>query len=232
MSEHHRAATGKASPDSSTFSRRAFVRTSVVGGAAAALLAAELSPALADSKQSSTATSSPELVDAGAGMHAGPGTLQMMGVATVAADLVSCSVAQMGLDLTQVEALQSAMGSVLGSMLGRGFSGPFAMLMYSLDVTSYDISRSSGVIRAKGTLRSITKVGGSMIEDAKSPYLCVATDGSRSGQPDSFYLSFTTPFWSTSANPIATPSQYVSGWSQFGGNLIVGEVSIASLRKG
>lgn len=214
---------GESSGKNST--RRAFMRTSVVGGAAAALVGAGLSPVLAGS---AAAASGPQLVDAGAGMHAGPGTLQMMGNATVSGDLVTCSVAQMGLDATQIEALQSTLGGLLGSILGNGFTGPFAMLMYSLDVTSYNITRSAGAIQAQGTLRSITKIGGALIEDAESPYLCVATDGSRTGKTDSFFLSFTTPFWSTKTNPLATPSNYVSGWSQFGGNLIIGDVSVAS----
>jgi hypothetical protein len=101
------------------------------------------------------------------------------------------------------------------------------MEMYSLDVTTYDVGRTSGKIKAKGTVRSITKIAGVMIEDATSPYIAVATDNDgRNDQPDSYYLSFTTPFWTSPGNPLATPSTFHKGWSMFGGELIVGDISV------
>lgn len=205
--------------------RRKLLRTAAIGSASAGALAAMGAfgaPGAWAEMKADGGGSHPHLVDAGAGMHASPSTVEMMAIANVSRTLVSCSVGQIGVDTTSL----SALNKLLKPILGNGWSGPFAMLMYSLDVASYQIRRTKGVIRAKGTLRSITKMGGAMIEDARSPYLCVATDGSRTGGPDSFYLSFTTPFWRSPGNPLATPSKFVTGWSQFGGNFILGEVAV------
>lgn len=207
------------------------MRTATVGGAAAAALAATGlggSSALAatSGRAAATSSSAPTLQDAGAGMHTGIGTVQMLACASISRELVTCSVGQMGLDFTELSVLDNVLGPVLGPLFGPGFSGPFAMEMYSLNVASYDINRPAGVITAMGVVRSITKIAGILIEDATSPYLAVATDGSRTGQPDTYHLSFTTPFWSTPGNPLATPSTYHKGWSMFGGNLIIGEVSV------
>jgi hypothetical protein len=151
----------------------------------------------------------------------------MMGVATISRELTTCAVAQMGLDLTQLSQLLLFLNPILGGILGPGWSGPFAMLMYSENVKSYNINRTTGVITATGTVRSITKIGGILIEDATSPYLAVGTDARRSGMPDSYFLNFTTPFWSRPLNPLSTPSTFHPGWSMFGGNLIVGQVNVA-----
>lgn len=217
---------------SGAIDRRRFVRTATVGGAAAALAATALgsTPALAASKDQGTGAGSnsvPTLKDAGAGMHSGLSTVQMMGCATISRELVTCAVGQFGLTLSELGALADFLLPYIGFLLAPGWSGPFAMEMYSLNVTSYDITRSSGKIKAKGTVRSITKIAGVMIEDATSPYVAVATDNhGRNDQPDSYYLSFTTPFWAAPGNPLATPSTFHKGWSMFGGELIVGNISV------
>jgi hypothetical protein len=217
---------------SGAINRRRFVRTATVGGAAAALAATTLgsTPALAAAKGHGTRAGSnsvPTLKDAGAGMHSGLSTVQMMGCATISRNLVTCSVGQFGLTLSELGALAEFLLPYIGFLLAPGWSGPFAMEMYSLDVTTYDVNRSSGVIRAKGTVRSITKIAGVMIEDATSPYVAVARDNhGRNDQPDSYYLSFTTPFWASPGNPLATPSTFHKGWSMFGGELIVGDISV------
>ncbi|HEX4701402.1 MAG TPA: hypothetical protein VH352_04670, partial [Pseudonocardiaceae bacterium] len=117
---------------------------------------------------------------------------------------------------------------VLSTLFGNGFSGPFAMLMFSEDVQSYDVNRTAKTIMAKGNMRSITKIGGVTIDDALTPYLAIATDNKAKGTPDTFFLSYKTPFWNTATNPLATPSQFVNGYSQFGGELIMGKVNVAS----
>lgn len=210
--------------------RRSFMRASVATAVAGAAVVAGVGglavPAFADS-------STPQLVDAGAGMHAGIGTLQMLGTGTISSAMVTCAVGQMGLDASMISMLTPVLGSLnlgglLGGLLGGGFSGPFAMLMYSQNVTSYQIDRSAMMITAKGWVRSITKIAGVLIEDQTVPYTAVANDNQGKGTLDSFFLSFKTPFWAVGFNPLATPSQFVSGDSQFGGGLIIGGVNVAA----
>ncbi|HEY2576147.1 MAG TPA: hypothetical protein VGI74_07545 [Streptosporangiaceae bacterium] len=219
------------SKPASALDRRSFVRTATVGGAAAAALAAGgLSmPAFGDTKNGThkvTSKSVPTLKDAGAGMHVGIGSVQMIACATISRELVTCQVGQMGLDFSQLSVLSGFLEPILGILLGPGFSGPFAMSMFSLNVSSYDVNHAAGTIRAKGVVRSITKIAGITIEDATSPYIATSSDGSRTGQRDAYSLNFTTPFWKTPGNPLATPSTVHPGWSMFGGELIVGEISV------
>lgn len=211
--------------------RRSFVRTATVGGAAAAALAAGgmSVPALGSAKNGShsiTSKNVPNLKDAGAGMHVGIGSVQMIACATIAKELTTCQVGQMGMDFSQLSVLAGFLEPILGILLGPGFSGPFAMSMFSLDQPTYDVNHSAGTILGKGTIRSITKVAGITIEDATAPFQVNATDGSRTGQRDSFFLSFTTPFWKTPGNPLATPSKFHKGWSMFGGEFILGEIRV------
>lgn len=216
----------------SVIDRRSFVRTAAVGGTAAAALAVGglSSPAFAAASNAATPHSTghtvPKLKNAGAGMHVGIGSVQMIACATISRELTTCAVGQMGMDFDQLSVLGTFLEPFLGGLLGPGFSGPFAMEMYSLNVSSYDINHRAGTIRAKGVVRSITKVAGVLIEDATSHYLAVATDGSRTGQRDSYFLNFTTPFWKVHRNPLATPSTFHKGWSMFGGHLIVGEINV------
>jgi hypothetical protein len=206
-----------------------------MGATAAAALAAigiALPASATTTTTNSTPAGTPKLVDAAAGMHAGLSTVQMLGAATLSKNMVSCAVGQMGLGPDTLNMLAPVVGNQLGMalspVLGGGFSGPFAMLMYSLDVASYKIDRSAMTLTAQGTVRSITKIGGLSIEDASVPYVAVAQDNKTKGSEDTFFLSFKTPFWSVGFNPLATPSKFVSGWSQFGGSLIMGEANVAS----
>jgi hypothetical protein len=208
--------------------RRTFIRTSAVGAAAVAAAAvgatAMAGGGVVPAAASTPTAASPELVDAGAGFHAEMGTMQMLSAATISSKMVTCAVGQMGLNSDMVQAL----APVLGKLFGAGFTGPFAMLMFSENVTSYKIDRAAKTITAQGTMRSITKIGGLTIDDAMTPYLAIATDNKAKGGVDTFFLSYKTPFWNTATNPLATPSQFVSGFSQFGGELIMGQVNVAS----
>ncbi|HEX9336085.1 MAG TPA: hypothetical protein VF892_09370 [Pseudonocardiaceae bacterium] len=210
--------------------RRAFIRTSAVGAAAVAATAVAMTTlsgggvAPAALISTPTAGGSDTLTDAGAGFHAEMGTMQMLSAATISSKLVTCAVGQMGINSDMVAAL----APVLGSVFGPGFTGPFAMLMFSESVASYQIDRTAKTITAKGTMRSITKIAGVTIDDAMTPFLAVATDNKTKAGPDTFFLSYKTPFWNTATNPLATPSQFVSGYSQFGGELIMGQVDVAS----
>jgi hypothetical protein len=227
------AGRGEPAP-SAGIDRRSFVRTATVGGATAAALAATgalTTSALAAtngtaSHGGSTSDSVPTLKDAGAGMHVGIGSVQMMACATISRELTTCAVGQIGLTLSELSVLATFLEPILGFLLSPGWSGPFTMEMYSLNVKTYDVNRPAGRLTAKGTVRSITKIAGIMVEDATSPYIAVATDGRGGKNGDSYHLSFKTPFWSTPGNPLATPSTFHKGWSMFGGELIVGEVSV------
>ena len=114
---------------------------------------------------------------------------------------------------------------------GGDASGPFAMLMYSTRIDSYVVDRDSGEIRSTGRMRSITKVGGALVEDAEHDFLAVAASSVRHGGfeqavhqgGDRFDIHFSTPFWDQ-YNPMCSPSTVAAGKCRFGGELLLGHV--------
>lgn len=110
----------------------------------------------------------------------------------------------------------------VGTIAAGQWSGPFAMLMYALDVHSYKTHGST--IRASGSMRSITTVAGETVEDVNHRFLAVALDG-RSEGPDRFDVHFKTPFWNT-GNKMCTASPLVPGGCRFGGQLVMGDVAV------
>lgn len=114
---------------------------------------------------------------------------------------------------------------------GGDASGPFAMLMYSTRIDSYTVDRDAGEIRATGRMRSITKVGSSVVEDADHDFLAVAAGAVPHGGFDDavhsggarFDIHFSTPFWDR-YNPMCTPSSIKAGACRFGGELILGNI--------
>ena len=112
----------------------------------------------------------------------------------------------------------------VGTVGATGFTGPFAMLMYAKDIRSYTADHTSGTIRVSGRMRSITVVGGVTVEDVVHDFLAIAADNKGSGKPDRFDVHFATPFWK--ASPMCTPSTEVEGWCRFGGDLLLGDVSV------
>src|SRR2546428_6137707 len=64
---------------------------------------------------------------------------------------------------------------------GGDAPGPFAMLMYSTRIDSYTVDKDAGEIRATGRMRSITKVGGAVVEDAEHDFLAIAASSVRHG---------------------------------------------------
>jgi hypothetical protein len=114
---------------------------------------------------------------------------------------------------------------------GGDASGPFAMLMYSTRIDTYTVDKQAGEIRATGKMRSITKVGGAVVEDAEHDFLAVAASTVRHGGfqeavhagGDRFDVHFSTPFWDQ-YNPMCTPSTVAAGKCRFGGELILGHV--------
>ena len=116
---------------------------------------------------------------------------------------------------------------------GGDASGPFAMLMYATRMDSYTVDSEAGEIRAKGRMRSITKVGSAVVEDAEHDFLAVAAtsvahggfDQAMHAGGDRFDVHFSTPFWDR-YNPMCTPSSILAGACRFGGQLLLGNVFI------
>jgi len=98
------------------------------------------------------------------------------------------------------------------------FSGPFAMLMYAKDIQFYHANHLTKTIRASGRMRSITHVGGALVEDVDHDFLAIAKDNGATG--DRFDVHFSTPFWNPATNPMCTPSTEVPGKCRFGGVLV------------
>jgi len=114
---------------------------------------------------------------------------------------------------------------------GGDSSGPFAMLMYSTRIDTYTVDQEGGEIRATGRMRSITKVGGAVVEDAEHDFLAIAASTVRHGGfeqavhagGDRFDVHFSTPFWDQ-YNPMCSPSVVAAGKCRFGGELLLGHV--------
>jgi hypothetical protein len=109
----------------------------------------------------------------------------------------------------------------VGTITAGVDSGPFAMLMYATNITSYSVDRTTGKITAQGRMRSITRIAGHTQEDVQHDFIAIAVD-TRAANADRFDVHFTTPFWS-SGNPLCTPSDVHPGWCRFGGVLIKDE---------
>lgn len=112
----------------------------------------------------------------------------------------------------------------VGTVAQGQFSGPFAMIMYSLGIDSYVAQEDVSTIRASGLMRSITRVGGQTVEDAQHEFLGVAVATIGRG-PGRFDVHMVTPFWNPS-NPLATRSNVVDGWVRFGGDVLMGEIAV------
>ena len=176
--------------------RRWFLRTAAVGSAAAvgvpALIALTGEP---DAKASLlTGPDAVGMENMGVGMYSDMSTAQQMSTFTMQPTLVSCGVGTFG---------------------ALGQSGPFAMLMYSVNIQSYKASSSTRTLTATGRMRSITRIAGQTVENVEHDFIAIAVDN-RGNKADRFDVHFTTPFWSA-PNPLATPSSVRPGWSRFGG---------------
>ena len=116
---------------------------------------------------------------------------------------------------------------------GGDASGPFAMLMYATRMDSYTVDSDAGEIRATGRMRSITKVGSAVVEDAEHDFLAVAAGSVAHGGFDQavhsggarFDVHFSTPFWDR-YNPMCTPSSIKAGACRFGGELLLGNIFV------
>jgi hypothetical protein len=137
--------------------------------------------------------------DEGVGTYTDPSVANQISNFSINRQLVSCGV---------------------GTIAAVG-SGPFAMLMYSTNITSYKADHLTRRITAEGRMRSITRIAGATIEDVQHDFLAIAVDTGATRR-DRFDVHFTTPFWSP-GNPFCTPSDVHPGWCRFGGVLIADE---------
>lgn len=158
--------------------------------------------------------------DAGVGMYTDPSVANQLSTFTINPAMVSCGV---------------------GTVAAPDWSGPFAMLMYSTRLDSYEVDRTAGTIRATGRMRSVTRTADATTEDVEHEFVAVAMSdplaapGAREG-PERFDESaagrarfdihMKSAFWSA-GNPMCARSSVVEGGCRFGGELMVGEIDVS-----
>jgi len=151
-----------------------------------------------------------ELMNEGAGMYSDASVANQASTFSINPSAVTCGV---------------------GTVTPNGTAGPFEMVMYSTGTHNYSVNPLTRTITASGRMRSITRVGGVIIEDAHHDFIAIAVDNQPShpqpNRADRFDTHFATPFWNLS-NPMCTPSTLVPGGCRFGGQLFIGDVSVSS----
>jgi len=119
----------------------------------------------------------------------------------------------------------------VGTVNANGAVGPFEMLMYSVGGHNYTINAVQRTITASGRMRSITRMAGLIVEDVVHDFIAVGIDNQPSrpqpNRADRFETHFATPFWNLS-NPMCTPSERVPGGCRFGGQLMLGDISVSA----
>jgi hypothetical protein len=144
----------------------------------------------------------------GVGMYSDPSTANQASTFTINRKLVSCGVGAENL-----------------AGIGR-----FEMLMYSTQIKRYVIDSERKEITAQGEMRSITRVGGAVLEDVRHPFIAHALDlDGDEGQPrrDRFDVHMRTAFWQP-GNPMCTPSNRHPGLCRFGGRLFAGDINVSA----
>jgi hypothetical protein len=158
-----------------------------------------------------TPEASAALAGTGVGMYTDPSVANQVSSFTINPQTVSCGV-----------------GTVAA---GGEASGPFAMLMYATRMDSYAVDEEAGEIRAAGRMRSITKMGTAVVEDAEHDFVAIAAatvahggfEQAAHAGGDRFDVHFSTPFWDR-YNAMCTPSTVIAGACRFGGELLLGHV--------
>jgi hypothetical protein len=148
-----------------------------------------------------------ENTNQGYGMHTGASTLFQAASFTINPNATTCQV---------------------GTLDALGAVGPFEMSMVSVDQT-YAVDTLMKTLTSQGKMRTITRVGGKVVEDIIHPFIAVATDNAP-GYPqpntkDTFVLHFKTPFWQA-GNPMCTASDKIPGGCKFGGPIFLGHVNV------
>jgi hypothetical protein len=198
------------------------MRTATAGAVAAGALAAI--PALATPAGAATG----EMVDVGVGSYGNMTTAMQLSWFSIDSNRVTCGVGTVALDTSMVTSMLPLLGPVVSTLpVAGGWTGPFAMLMYSTGIETFDVDRAGGMLRSTGRMISTTTAGGVTIEDVEHDFLALAHDGGDK-HPDMFSVHMTSPFWKVGSNPMATPSDQVDGWTMFGGELLMGKVVVGS----
>jgi hypothetical protein len=150
-----------------------------------------------------------ELKNEGSGLYTDPSVGNQVSTFTINPIMVSCGV---------------------GTVDAVGTFGPFEMLMFSTQKHAYIVNPSTKTITANGEMRSITRIASVVVEDVIHDFIAIAKDNQPSrpqpNKTDSFEVHFMTPVWNA-ANPLCTKSTIVIGGCKFGGNLFLGDVSVA-----
>lgn len=145
----------------------------------------------------------------GVGMYADASTAGQLSTFTINKRMISCGVGATGDTAT-------------------GTTGAFAMLMYSTKIDRYDVDAAGKTITGTGRMRSITRMGpsGSVAEDVEHDFVAVAVDKVAGQRGDRFDMHFRTPLWNT-GSPMCTPSTIVAGGCRFGGDALMGDVTVS-----
>jgi hypothetical protein len=144
----------------------------------------------------------------GVGLYTDPSVANQVSTFTINRTLISCGV---------------------GTFEAGGELGPFDMLMYSTRIDEYDVHCEQREIAANGEMRSITRIGGRVVEDVRHHFFAHAFDlDGDEEQPrrDRFEVHFRTVFWQP-GNPACTPSDRYPGLCRFGGRLFAGDVNVS-----
>jgi hypothetical protein len=181
--------------------RRQALKALAMGTVAAAAAPAVLAPSAAKASLVTGPGAGSYMQNMGTGIYVDMSTAQQMSTFSIAPQLVTCGVGTFG----------------VGQL---ALSGPFAMLMYSTRIDSYDVDSGSRTITATGRMRSITMIAlGVVTENVEHDFIAIATNNNGIGT-DRFDVHFVTPFWTPGMlQPLATPSAVRPGWSRFGGNV-------------
>lgn len=117
----------------------------------------------------------------------------------------------------------------VGTVNANGAVGPFEMSMVSVLDQVYTVDGVQKTITADGRMRSITRVGGQVVEDIIHPFVAVAKDNApgvpQPNTSDTFEIHFITPFWHV-GNPLCQPSSRIEGGCTFGGPIFLGDVNV------
>lgn len=186
--------------------RRQALKTLAAGAVAAVAAPAVLAPT-ANASLLTGPGAGPYMQNMGTGIYVDQSTAQQMSTFSITPHLVTCGVGTFG----------------VGQL---ALSGPFAMLMYSTRIDSYQVDSGSRTITATGRMRSITMlVAGIVTESVEHDFIAVATNNNGVGS-DRFDVHFVTPFWTPGlTQPMATPSALRPGWARFGGNVATAALS-------
>lgn len=149
-----------------------------------------------------------ELHNEGTGMYTDPSVAAQSSVFALNPEGVTCAV---------------------GMTDANGQGSPFQMMMYSVGSHTYVVNPVTRTITATGKMRSITRVGPVIVEDAIHDFIAVGWDNQPSrpqpNRADRYETHAITPFWNTT-NPLCTASDRIPGGCRFGGQLVLGDISV------